>query len=260
MRRIEAVEPEHTPDLTNQVRDFWTRNVNAEKILGKSVTDHTRGDDQYFEELEQQRYRSHRHLLPWIQSMQPGKSVLEIGCGIGLDSYTMAKHGLNLTAIDLTEVGVNTARSRFEKENLNGTFQVGDAMNLQFPDNHFDYVYSFGVLHHAPDTNATIDEVFRVLKPQGEAKIMLYHRHSLNELAHRITRIPFEDKDELCPVVRRYSLKEIDELFGKFQSVSYFLDYVFGEGYGFLFRITPRWLYEMLSRRFGWHIMITAMK
>lgn len=260
MKQIEEATPEITPDLTDRIYDFWSRNVNCEKIFGTEVTASERGSEQYFNDLERQRYRSHRHLLPWIHTMEPGKSVLEIGCGIGLDSFQMAKNGLKLTAIDLTDVAIGIVSERFKNNNLPGQFLVGNATELQFDDNSFDYVYSFGVLHHANDTEKTIQEVYRVLKPGGEAKIMLYNRHSLNEIVHRVTRIPFEDKDELCPVVRRYTIKEINKLFDMFQSVSVKKDFVYGEGYKILFKMTPKPIYNFLSKMMGWHLMISATK
>lgn len=260
MRRIESPDPVIRNELTQHIRDFWSRNVNAERIMGKDVTQHARGDDLYFEELEAQRYRSHRHLLPWITTMKAGKSVLEIGSGIGLDTYTLAKQGLDVVAVDLTHVGVATARRRFLRHGMSGSFAMADAGYLPFADNHFDYVYSFGVLHHAADTAKTITEVYRVLKPGGEARIMLYHRRSINELVHRLTGVPFEDKDELCPVVRRFTLAETRVLFRAFRNVSLSPEYVYGEGYGAVFRWTPRWLYDLLSRHWGWHIMITGLK
>jgi len=260
MKKIEPTSPEITPDLTDRIRDFWTRNVNAERLMGRTVSAHARGEQEYFEALEKQRYRSHRHLEPWIRSMQPGRSVLEIGCGVGLDSYRMARHGLRVTGIDLTDIAVETVRSRFAREGLDGTFETGNAEALRFPDGHFDYVYSFGVLHHVADTERAVREVWRVLKKGGEARIMLYHRRSLNELVHRMTGIPFEEKEELCPVVRRYTRKEAAQLFHQFAAVSMGLDQVFGEGYGPLYRLTPVPIHRALSRRLGWHLMISAAK
>lgn len=89
---------------------------------------------------------------------------------------------------------------------------------------------------------------------------MLYHRNSLNEFTHRLLSVPFEDKDELCPVVRRYSVKEVQALFDQFSRVDVTIDYLYGEGYGHLFRLTPRWLYDALSKRWGWHLMISATR
>ncbi len=260
MTKIEPASPEIREDLTPQIRDFWTRRVNAERIMGRDVTNHERGEDGYFHDLETQRYRSHRHLLPWINAMTPGKTVLEIGSGVGLDTYTMARHGLQVTAVDLTDVGVATARQRFLRHQMPANFLATDACHLPFPQDSFDYVYSFGVLHHVADTEKSIREVHRVLKPGGEARIMLYHRHSLNEIVHRMLGVPFEEKDELCPVVRRFTVNEVRELFRDFSKVKIQVEYLYGEGYGKLFRLTPRWLYDILSVRWGWHLMIAAKK
>ncbi|MFC1524202.1 class I SAM-dependent methyltransferase [Thermodesulfobacteriota bacterium] len=246
--------------LTREIQSFWTRHVNAEEIMGREVSEHSRGEDQYFHDLESQRYRSHRHLLPWITSMEKGKTVFEIGCGVGLDTFTMGKHGLRVTAADLTPVAADTISKRFANNNLTGSFTVADACRLPIRDDSFDYVYSFGVLHHTADTDRSIQEVHRILKPGGEARIMLYNRHSLNELVHRLTRVPFEDKSEMCPVVRRFTHPEVHQLFRAFSSCRIKRDFVYGEGYGRVFKLTPLWLYRLMSRYWGWHLMISATK
>src|SRR5438445_4393376 len=197
------------PGLVHKVADFWTRNVNAERIMGQEITEHERGSEAYFVDLETQRYRSHRHLTAWIASMKPGSHVLEVGCGVGLDSMQMAHHGLHVTAVDLTVVGPATAQLRATARGVDAVYSSADAEHLPFPDSTFDYVYSFGVMHHAPDTQKCIDEAYRVLRPGGQALIMLYHRHSLNEAVHRLLRVSFEERDELCPVVRRFTVCEV---------------------------------------------------
>ncbi|MFT5350889.1 MAG: ubiquinone/menaquinone biosynthesis C-methylase UbiE [Planctomycetota bacterium] len=260
MKKLEDHQIQAEAGLTDSIRDFWSRNVNAERLMGQTITSSMRGESDYFKDLAEQRYRSHRHLLPWIHSMDTGKSVLEIGCGVGLDSYEIARRGLMVTAVDLTDVAIQTARKRFQDNGLEGEFRTANAEKLPFPDNHFDYVYSFGVLHHAADTQQCIREAFRVVKPGGAAMVMLYHRHSLNELVHRILRVPFEERDELCPVVRRYTREEIRDLFSQFSTVDIHVDYLYGEGYGTLFRLTPVWFYNFLSKYIGWHLMIRATK
>lgn len=260
MNKIEPLHPEVTDNLRKKIKVFWEKNVNAETLLGKKVSAYERGDEKYFHDLEQQRYRSHGHLLPWIEEMESGKSVLDIGCGIGMDTFRMAKRGMQVTGIDLTEVAIKTAKRRFEKQGIEANFEVGDATDLRFSDESFDYVYSFGVLHHTQDTEKSIQEVYRVLKKGGMAKIMLYNRNSINEIIHRVTGIPFEDKTELCPVVRRFSVREVKEMFRRFSDIAIRKEYVFGEGYGILFKLMPKQVYSWLSRYFGWHIMITAKK
>ena len=260
MRSIEPAKPRPAPGLTERVADFWTRNVNAERIMGRPLSRFERGSDGYFRELEEQRYRSHRHLPGWIASMRPGASVLEVGCGVGLDSAAMARHHLKVTAVDLTIVAVSVANRRAREQHVDVTYACADAEHLPFADCTFDYVYSFGVMHHAADTQACIDETFRVLKEGGEALIMLYHRRSLNELMHGLLRVPFEERDELCPVVRRYTLAEIRPMFARFSKVGAHADFVYGEAYGALFRWTPIPLYRLLSRWVGWHLMIRARR
>ncbi len=135
-----------------------------------------------------------------------------------------------------------------------------DGEQLPFLDHTFDYVYSFGVMHHASDTQRCVDEAYRVLRAGGEALIMLYHRRSLNEAVHRMLRVPFEERDELCPVVRRFTKREVRMMFRRFSHMHVHADFVYGEGYGALFHWTPRVLYGALSRLAGWHLMIRATR
>jgi len=260
MKRIEPARQDPSPGLTVRIADFWTRNVNAERIMGRAVSGCARGSEGYFRELENQRYRSHRHLPGWIASMRPGASVLDVGCGVGLDSAAMARHCLSVTAVDLTIVGVATAHRRAREQHIDATYACADAEHLPFADRRFDYVYSFGVIHHAADTQACIDEALRVLKPGGEALIMLYHRRSVNELVHRLLRVPFEERCELCPVVRRFTKAEVRRMFARFRRVDMHTEFIYGEGYGAVFRWTPPFLYRLLSRWAGWHLMIRAQR
>lgn len=260
MKSIEPAKLDSAPGLVGKVADFWTRNVNAERIMGRTVSHQERGSEDYFLELETQRYRSHRHLPDWIASMRAGAHVLEVGCGIGLDSARMAQHGLHVTAMDLTVVGAATASQRARARHFDANYLCADAEHLPFADATFDYVYSFGVMHHAPDTQRCIDEAYRVLRPGGDALIMLYHRRSLNEAVHRLLRVPFEERDELCPVVRRFTKAEVRTMFARFKEVEVRSDFVFGEGYGPLFRWTPKVLYRLMSKVAGWHLMIRATR
>jgi len=78
---------------------------------------------------------------------------------------------------------------------------------------------------------------------------MLYHRHSLNEMVHRILGVPFEEKDELCPVVRRFTVNEARELFATSVRWKIEVEYLYGEGYGTLFHLTTALALRLLSAR-----------
>ena len=104
-----------------------------------------------------------------------GEKVLEVGCGVGTDILQYAKNGSKVYAIDLTKNAIKTTDLNLKRLGLEAErLQVSDAENLPFDDNTFDLVFSFGVLHHTPNTLKAIEEVHRVLKPEGKAIIMLY--------------------------------------------------------------------------------------
>lgn len=107
-----------------------------------------------------------------------GKKVLEIGCGMGCMAMNWAQRGAQVTAVDLNPTSVRQTRERFKQFELEGDIRESDGESLPFDDNSFDYVYSWGVLHHTPGTRDALAELHRVLKPGGHFGLMLYHRHS----------------------------------------------------------------------------------
>src|SRR2546425_6762235 len=59
---------------------------------------------------------------------------------------------------------------------LNAQILQMDAENLRFEDNSFDFIWSWGVIHHSSDTKAVLEQMRRVLRPGGTAVTMVYHR------------------------------------------------------------------------------------
>lgn len=103
-----------------------------------------------------------------------GKRVLEIGCGMGLHSELMARAGANLTSIDLSETSVMATKRRFALKGLKGDIRQIDAEHINFPDGEFDFVWSWGVIHHSSHTGRVIRDIHRLLKPGGECRVMVY--------------------------------------------------------------------------------------
>jgi ubiquinone/menaquinone biosynthesis C-methylase UbiE len=144
------------------VREFWDRA--------------SCGEDLYLSGQDQDAYQAQAEmryaLEPYISSFAGFSKarnlrVLEVGVGLGADHQRFAEAGALLAGIDLTERAVEHTRRRLSTFGLMSDLAVGDAENLQFPDESFDLVYSWGVLHHSPDTPKAIAEVWRVFKREG---------------------------------------------------------------------------------------------
>lgn len=156
-----------------EVHDFWNRASCGEDLL-------LRGSDKAsFEAQAVARYRLEPYILDFANfEMTDGKRVLEIGVGLGADHQMFAASGADLYGIDLTERAVENTHRRLELYGLSSILTTGNAEYLDFPSNYFDLVYSWGVLHHSPDTPKAIAEVYRCLCSGGQARIMIYHKWS----------------------------------------------------------------------------------
>lgn len=162
-------------DKKSRVKEFWNEAACGEKLylFGHDQT------ERYNNQLER-RYE----LEPFIRNFaefegQKGKKVLEIGVGLGADHQMFAEAGAELYGCDLTERAVEYTRKRMKLFNLKSEIIVADAEQLPYASDSFDTVYSYGVLHHSPDTKRALEEVYRVLKTNGEARIMIYHKESI---------------------------------------------------------------------------------
>lgn len=213
-----------------------------------------------------------------------GKDVLEIGCGMGGMSMLWAQAGANMTSCDINPVAIEQTTHRFGLHGLRGRIQREDANALSFADCSFDYVYSWGVLHHSPNLVQSVKELFRVLKPGGEFGVMLYNRQSLAhwwmtvwlegvlhgelrflnalELA---SRYGDGDRREGNPHTWPVTRAEALALFSKFSAnVGTRILGTEMNSYFFLFpglyRVIPKFMLKPWARRFGWSLWISGSK
>lgn len=241
------------------VKEFWERNLCLDKYLKSEYL--TR---EYFEEGYNLRYKYHYHIpreVGELASLKKGAKVLEIGVGMGIDTQLLCEKGFRVTGIDLTEKSIEATKARLAYYGMSADIRSGNAEALHFGDESFDAVYSFGVLHHTPNTGKAISEVHRVLKTHSIALIMLYHRHSLNYVAHKLSRTSFDGaKDDWCPEEKAYTKDEVIDMFFNFSKVEVKVDYLFGTGWGWINCFVPMPVKKILGKLIGWHLLVWATK
>jgi len=102
--------------------------------------------------------------------------VLDVGCGQGALVNYLPQFGATTFGVDISSISLRrAARGAAELGHSDSVhLSVGDAECLPFPDACFDAVLSFGVLHHTPNSDLGVKELWRVLKRHGLAIVMLY--------------------------------------------------------------------------------------
>lgn len=245
---------------------------------------------EFYDEVRAARYE----LEPFIKSFAgfesaKGLEVLEIGVGAGADFSNWVTAGAKATGIDLTAAAVEHTRAHLDSLGVEGDqyeLQQANAEGLPFSDDSFDMVYSWGVLHHSPDTAGALAEVRRVLRPGGQMKIMVYNKNSWSAWmmwgVHGLLKGRPLKSPKICvyehlesPGTKSYSVGEARELVSGIGFENVRITTVLGPGdlltikrsqrYGsffsrIAFAIYPRWLVRALGDRFGLYMLISADK
>lgn len=110
---------------------------------------------------------------------QPGENILDLGCGTGNYSIKIARQGSKVVGVDCSESMLKIARAKAEELNLDIKFILADAMSLPFEDNFFDACLSVAVVEFFTDQTRGLEEMFRVVRPNGKIVIGFLNRESL---------------------------------------------------------------------------------
>lgn len=215
-------------DLKASVREFWN-----ERSCGEIYASGGGLEQAYYESHRIERYGLEPYITGFAKFYEgTNKDVLEIGVGMGADHIEWAKsYPKSLVGIDLTPRAVEHTKRRLALFGFNSDVIVADAEYLPFENGSFDLVYSWGVLHHSPDTRRCIHEVLRVLRPGGMARVMIYHKYSLTGYMLWIryallTGHPFRSLSNIyaehmeSPGTKAYSVKKGKALFESFSEVN----------------------------------------
>lgn len=132
-----------------------------------------------------------------VRNAAHGSRILDVGCGGGQHAVEVARKrsDLQLTALDLSSVFLSRAGKLAKKAGVHERVRLvhGDAVDLPFPDEAFDHVYSTGSIKHWSDQRRGLAECLRVLKPGGQLLVMEADRGCRREDAVRWTsntRVP----------------------------------------------------------------------
>lgn len=266
-------------ELKKDVHDFWNEASCGENLYLKGSN-----KDSYLAQMKK-RYE----LEPYIESFAGfedgnGRDVLEIGVGLGADHQRFAQAGARMTGVDLTSRAVEHTRHRLAEFGLKSNLREADAEALPFADESYDLVYSWGVLHHSPNTAVAINEVWRVLRRGGRARVMIYNKHSLVGYMlwlryALLAGAPWRSLTDVyshhleSPGTKAYTEKEARKLFEQFAEVNIstvlthgdLLDSDAGQRHrGKLLSIAkclwPRRLFRLVLPRHGLFMLIEARK
>lgn len=250
----------------NEVYNFWNERPCNIRHSNKEI-----GTKEYFEEVSKRKYIVEPHIIDFANFKEyNGKDVLEVGCGIGTAAQSFIENGANYTGIDLSDRSIEIAKQRLNIFNLNGTLFQANIEELNNIENkEFDLIYSFGVLHHTPNIDIAIRNIFKMLKVGGEFKLMLYAKNSLKNFEIQDGLDQYEAQNGV-PIANVYTNDEIHSILKDFKNISikqtHIFPYKIEEYKKYIyekkdyFKHMPQDLFDCLEKNLGWHLCITCNK
>jgi SAM-dependent methyltransferase len=252
-----------------KVKNFWDTNPLCATAIPYSL-----GTKEYFDYYD--KLREANESVDFSGELHEyndfaGKNVLDVGSGNGYVLSRYARAGAKVFGIDLSHTAVNLCRKRFEIMGLKGDFQIANAEKIPFEDNTFDCVCSMGVLHHTPNTENAIAEIYRVMKKNGRLILMFYHKNSaLYRVGMRLQAIiKMKSIRQLVnevdgignPKGAVYTKKDLIGLLSRFNNLNLFIDLLQGwmiiPGIG---KFLPDNWFKSLSSRYGWFLYAKGYK
>ena len=251
--------------LNEQVRKFWEKvPCGTEKAI---VGEMSPGTLEWYEQVEEHRYQ----VEPFIHSLAQftrhhGQVILEVGVGAGTDHLQWARAGARCYGVDMTNAAINTTQERLAMYGFHSNLKQLDAELLPFPDGFFDLVYSWGVIHHSENPERIIAEIYRVLKPNGVFKGMLYGRYSLATirvwLRHALLMArPWRTLSEVLwnhvesVGTKAYTVRELRVMFAVFKSAE--IRKILTP---YDLRRLPHWFRGLIPNGCGWFMTVVAKK
>ena len=197
---------------------------------------------------------------------------------MGTDLFQFASAGAYVSGIDITPNHLEIARKRFSLYGIRADVMLADAENMAFEDGIFDMVYSFGVIHHIPDTEKAISEIYRILKPDGRVFIGVYHKYSafslfsvhmryilkmtfLHESYQRaLSKIEYRENSDACPLVKMYSRKGLRNMLNSFTDVRIESKHITRSHFWRFKMFLSERVISKLEKNLGWFLIAECIK
>jgi len=144
----------------------------------------------------------------------PNRRVLDVGCGGGWLSNTLAYHQKSdVTGIDFNPVAIDFACKVAEELDVATKFEIADLFDYQAEP--YDLIASVGVLHHTSDCEGAIIRLAKeLLKPGGFIFIGLYHAHGRKPFLEHFSKLKKQgvsDEDLLSHFKAMFGQQAIDD-------------------------------------------------
>ena len=246
------------------VREYWDTHIHD-----LDVSKQPPGSRGFFDDLDRYHYEKLHHLVRLVHfDGYRDRTVLDVGCGAGVDLARFAKGGADVTGVDVSTSAIDLARTNFAQQGLRGRFDVANGEQLPFADNSFDLVFAHGVVQYTAHPQRLVEECRRVLKPGGEAIFQVYNRISWLNALSKLMKVGLEHED--APVILKFSAPEFRRLLAGFRDVR-----IVPERFPVKSRLHGGWKGAMyngafvgmfnalprpLVRRFGWHLLAFCTK
>lgn len=250
------------------VRDYWNRQPCNIKHSTAPL-----GSRQYFDEVESRKYFVEPHIIGFANFPQwSGKSVLEVGCGIGTDAVNFCRYGAKYTGIELSDESLVIAQQRLKIFGLDGSLHKANVEEIGKDTSwhaEFDLIYSFGVLHHTTDISRALSTLRLFSHKNTVLKVMVYAKNSWKQ---KMIEAGLDQPEAQygCPIANSYTAEEVHYLFESagFQITQLQQDHIFPykipeyKNYQYVkqpyFESMPDEVFRVLEKNFGWHLLIDA--
>ena len=172
-------------DRQKQNRSWWEMMpMTYSNWTNKNRIPATDGD---FKKIEEYVERTGPWLKKWFSTLAVSDlCCLDLGSGSGIFSSLISRRGGNVISMDITQAGVVLTGDLLRHFGEKPKVVCADAESIPFDSEYFDFIFSWGVLHHTSDMDKALREVNRILKKNGCGIMMVYHKRSIVYYLHGI--------------------------------------------------------------------------